>query len=144
MTKQPRGPQAPHFTLGTLSAGAAAFTVVGLTLHGSLFAFAILAIVYAVPCVAAYHKKPAHFWRPFTLLSVFGTIGVTFFLSFVVTREIDGHIVVGFPIGVEPGGTTALAPFLQPNVVLVSGLCLLPLGLASTVDTLRRARKRTA
>jgi hypothetical protein len=131
-----------RFSLGTLSAGASWFFTAFVVLWGGLLPNAITIVVFAVPCYAAYHKEPQKVWRPFTLLSIVAAAYLTFYFSYAFTREADGVQVAGFPIAYLPGDFVG-APDIRviANHVLISGLCLLPLTVLSTVDTLRKARK---
>jgi len=131
-----------RFRLGTVSAGAAFFSIGFMMLFSGMFFYAVLAMVYSVPCVAAYKKSPSRFWQPFTLFSVFGTIFVTYYLTHAFMREIDGRQVVGFPLPIEQSPDFGTQAFVSPNALLVSGLCLFPLALLSTLDTCRGKRNR--
>ncbi len=128
-----------HFSLGTISAGAAFFPIAFIMLFSGIYLYAVCVLVYSVPCLAAYRKSPARFWQPFTLLSVFGTILITYCVTYAWVREIGGQQAVGFPIEQGPDlGTQALA---GPNALMISGVCLLPLAALSTFDTIRKKPK---
>jgi hypothetical protein len=131
-----------RFRLGTLSASAALFTTVFLVLFGPYYAVLIPPLVYAVPCSAAFRKSPARFWRTFTVVSVLIALVATAVCTLGLPREIDGVLMIGFPL---PQPVDSISVFSLPfavNAVLASGVCLFPLCLLSTLDTLRTHRRK--
>lgn len=108
------------FSLGTISSGAALFTVAVMMFFGIAYIYFALLLVYAVPCMAAYRKKPAGFWQPFTLVSVFGAASATFICAFGIRREIDDVELVGFPVAYVLSPELSHFPEVIVNAVLVS------------------------
>lgn len=127
-----------RFRLGTLSASAALATTVFLVLFGAVYAVLIPALIYAVPCAAAFKKTPAPFWRTFTVASVLVASIATAVCTFGFRHDLDGTEMIGFPFA-HPLSLNWIysLPFIV-NAVFSSGLCLFPLCLLSTLDTLRK------
>lgn len=96
-------------------------------------------LVYAVPCSAAFRKSPARFWRTFTAVSVLIAAIATIVCTLGFRQKIDGVEMVGFPLPQPLAENSVFSLPFTVNVVLSSGLCLFPLCLLSTLDTLRRS-----
>lgn len=128
------------FRFGSVSAEAARGTTWILVILGSVYFVLVPLLVYAVPCVAAFKKTPKVFWRSFTLASIAVAVGATVWCTRGFAREFAGEPVVGFPLPHPAADDPWLSLPLWTNALLVSGCCLLPLGLLSTIDTIRKAK----
>lgn len=132
----------PRLRLGTISASAAWATIFCLVLFGPYYAVLIPPLVYAVPCAAAFRKSPALFWRTFTVVSVLIAAAATAACTHGFRQTIDCVEMVGFPLPQPLAENSVFSLPFAVNALLASGLCLFPLCLLSTIDTIRTHRRQ--
>ncbi|MCW0220812.1 MAG: hypothetical protein OJI67_20965 [Prosthecobacter sp.] len=126
----------PHFSLGTLSAGACTLFIVLLSAWGMVTLYLIPLLVYAVPCRAGLSRKPRHLWLPFTLISIALAAGLAYQLTFHTPMSDGETHYNGYPIRRPenaPWNTDPLHLAALLNLTLISGLTLLPLSLTTTL-----------
>ena len=131
-----------RFRLGTISASAAWATIFFLVLFGPYYAVLIPVLVYAVPCAAAFRKSPARFWRTFTVVSIAIAVIATAVCTHGFRHDLHGVPMVGFPLSQPVAENSLFSLPFTVNAVLASGLCLFPLCLLSTLDTIRTHRRQ--